>query len=1346
MDRRQALVRNETLPERTSGTVVVADISGFTPLTEALAQSLGPQRGAEALTFQLNQLFGALIAEVHRYGGSVICFSGDAITCWFDGDSGLRGTACALAMQQALRQLAGVVPLAITMAVVAGRVRRFLVGAPEIQRIDVLAGRTLDALTLIAQQAEPGDVVIDALIARRLAACAVVSDWRAADPAGRPVAVVTGLVEPVAPAPWPALPLAGPSEDHARTWLLSPVYERLRRNPGQFLAELRPAVALFLSFSGIDYDADDDAGVLLDDYIRRVQALVARYAGSLLQVTIGDKGSYLYIAFGAPIAHDDDAARAIAAALDLRSPPPNMGFIRDIRIGIACGQMYTGAYGSPERQTYGVLGDKANLAARLMTHAGAGEILCDDEVYRRAQHRWLFEALPSIRVKGKAALIRVYRPTGQPASSNRQPAQAGDQHRLVGRAAEVARLEGILDALTAGEQRILFIEGEAGIGKSRLVAELARLMRERGQTGLRGAGQSIEQQTPYRAWHDIFSSYFDLDEIADPAERRTRVRSLVEELVPKQMQRLPLLNDLLNLDFPETPLTAALDPALRQESLVMFLIALLDAWARERPLILVLEDAHWLDSLSWSLAVQLARVLFAAPGALLLVLVHRPFDEQDAAAQQSAALRAITGAACETLALTALSQDQTVALVTERLGLPEGDLPAAVAALVRQRAGGNPFFAEELVLTLRDQGLITIVIEPGAPTVPPVARCIVGDGIDAAGQTLPDTLQGLILARIDRLPPEKQLVLKVAAVIGRAFAYTPLFYTLNHYTTMVEHILKAHLADLTRHDLIVLESMEPDLSYIFKHVIMQEVPYQTLLFAQRKQLHRIVASWYETTFSSGTGLGSQPHAGPLGRYYPLLVHHYRYAEDAERERGYARLAGEQAAAQYANAEAVFYFSRALELTPEADVAARYDLLLAREKVYDLQGNRERQRQDLDALEALALADDRRRAEVVLRRAAYTDAIGDYTAAQVAAQQSVALAQATGAVELQAAGQRWWGVALWRQGAAAARTQLERALAFAQAYGLRDAEARSLGMLGNVAWSQGDYAAARASYEQALPLYPEIGDRRGESTMLNNIGIAADAMSDYAGARASYEQALHLSREIGFRRGESFALSSLGSLADALGDYAAARTSYEQCLQLYRAIGDRPGESEVLQYLGLLWHHLGDDMAARNYSEQALLIAQEVGARDQQARALIPLGGALLGLRRPAAAAAAYQQALRLRRELGQHNLAMEALAGLARVALVGDELAQAGAHVAEILGYLATNTLDGTDEPFRVHMTCYEVLHASHDPRAEMLLRTIHALLRERAAKISDPELRRSFLENVAAHRAIIRAYAALVG
>ncbi len=1384
-DRRHALMTRSTLPDRSTGAALFADISGFTQLAELLAKEFGPQRGAEELISQLNTVYGALIGEVQRYRGSVIGFSGDAITCWFDGDNGLHAIASGFAMQQKMSELSAAQgpvqnapQLAIKVAVASGPIRRFLPGDPEIQVIDVLAGSTLEQMIAAEHVAEKGEITVTERVADELNNQLIVQSWRENVNSGGRYAVVSGLTQQVASNAWPQFEPGSLAEADVRPWLLRPVYERLRSSQRDFLAELRPAVSLFLKFTGIDYDHDADAGVKLNTFIRWVQGILTRYEGSLIQLTIGDKGSYFYAAFGAPIAHDDDSLRALAAAQALRQPPAALHFIQGIRIGIAQGRMFAGAYGSETRRTYGVIGDKTNLAARLMSVAPPGQIRCDYEVYNSAKTRWTIQTLPSVRVKGKAGLVRVYEPIRETVK-----AWQASQNTLFGRRQELAQLEAALQVVNQGGSQIIVIEGEAGIGKSRMVAELIRQARELGISGLVGAGQSIEQQTAYRVWRDLLSTYFGLGEVTDPAERQTRIINLVTEIAPYQLQRLPLINDILNAGLPDTELTAALDPAQRQQSLVVLLLNLLRTWTAERPLMLILEDVHWLDSLSWDVTVQIARAMVAAGDRLLLVLTTRAVEEHSLGAQLLASLKELD--VTETLSLNSLSSDDILGLVTARLGLPPDGLPSTVGEFVSQRCSGNPFFAEEIILTLRDQGLIDIELAPEAPPEDPYYHCIVRGNFTEASATLPDTLHGLLLSRIDRLPPDHKLTLKVAAVIGRTFAYPTLQYILSTYATSVDLALREQLSNLVQRDFTVLETREPDLSYIFKHIITQETAYQTLLFSQRRQLHRMAAQWYETTFGRRS---RDPQTSPLSEslapFYPLLVHHYHHAEDFDQERFFARQAGEQAASQFANAEAVRYLSRALELTDPADTTEHYEILLAREKVYDLLGQREAQEQDIQTLKSLAesLSDDEKQAQVAARLARYAISVGDYPLTITTAQEIIPLAQNCKSTRLEATGFFYWGRALWHQGEyEQSSMQLNQAIALAQAAEARDVEADSLLALGLVAWHQSDFEGANRFFEQALSIFHAIGSRGGEAMAYNNLGIISAITGVFANALEHFEQCLRISQEMGGRRNEAMALTNLGNIAamtqdnvratayfeqvvvisreigdrqveassqgnlgvifDRQGDYARAEPSFSQALAICRAIGDRRNEAMVQSNMSLFSHHLGNQDAAQSYSQEALAAAEELKDTHLKGEALTYRGHALAAIGAFKEAYESYQQANNLRRDLGELPLAMESMAGLARCSLAQDRPTQALVEVEEILDYLSDNSLDGAEEPLRVYLTCYDVLEANQDSRAHSMLQTAFDLLTTTADQISDVRVRQKFLENVAVHRDIRARY-----
>ncbi|HEU5013212.1 MAG TPA: tetratricopeptide repeat protein, partial [Roseiflexaceae bacterium] len=1067
---------------------------------------------------------------------------------------------------------------------------------------------------------------------------------------------------------------------HAQGRLLPAVRERLRHHSAAFLAELRPVVALMLHFQGIDYDHDADAGQMLNSFICAAQHITAHYEGALIDITMGDKGSYLYLTFGAPVAHDDDAARALAAARDLLALPRDLPYITAMRIGLARGTMHAGAYGGTQRRTYGVLGDPANLAARLMEAAPDGTAWCDYAVYHAAERRWAFAALPPVRVKGKASAVRVY----EPLSERDQHAATSDvQRTMVGRQAEIAQLAAQLDDVAAGASRIFIVEGEAGIGKSRIVAELVQLLRARGMLGLLGAGKSVEQQTPYRAWRDIFSAYFGLDELTDAAARRARVQAYIAEHLPHLLDRAPILNDILSLDMPETDATRGFGPRLRRENLSGMLIELLRVWIAAQPLVVVLEDAHWLDSLSWELAVRLAQTAHAEHLPLFLMVTTRPMESTHFSMASLTTLLRHAGAT--RLKLGQLSPDDTVALAAARLGIDADAMPGELARLVQTQSDGNPFFAEELVTTLQEQEIIQVKPADDRPTTH--MRCsIIGD-LAQARRHMPDTLQGLLLARIDRLPPEQQLMLKVASVIGPVFDYSPLQHVQSQHVALDDAALKSSLRLLAARDFTQLEAPEPQLAYRFKHVLTQEAAYQTLLYTQRRALHRSAAEWYETTYAMQPSETLAPWhtlTGMQSEVVYVLAHHYRHAEDAERERHYAWLAGIHAADQFANTEAFAYFTRALELTPEHDFTTRYDILFEREAIEELLGMREAQARDLELLQELAdaLGDNRRRADVARNRARFAERIGNIAASRAFAVQAIALAEAAGAtwIAIRSYDQLTW--ACIRAGNYdEARARAEAGLRIARASEDRSSEAQMLTALGCVYAEIEQYAMAQTCLSQSQHIFHDLNRHRGESVALGNLGEVMMLQGDYATAQNHLDRALHLYHITGDLRNEGWTLGNLGTSARHLGDYAAARAYYTEALAKSRAVEDRNTESAIMVDLAVLMHQLGNHAEALEQGVQAL---QRAVSKTVEARGMIVVGHALAGMARLDEARRYYADALTLAQASGLHAKAIEAQAGLARVALAGGDVAAAQAQIAHFPGRADLACLNGADEPFRV--------------------------------------------------------------
>ena len=839
---RYALARGTALPDQPEGAVLGADISGFTPLSAAFAEELGAAHGAEELTRQLDAVFAALIEPVAAQRGSVIAFSGDAITCWFDaaecdgavGDAVFRAAAAALAIQRGVAALPDIAtpagrrfPLAVRVALAAGSTRRFIVGDPAVQRLAVLAGRVVDRMVAADRLAQRGEVVVGEEVAAALGERAEVVEWRPQDASAR-FAVLTGLRNEPAPNPWPATP--GLSREAVRPWLLRSVSERLERGEGAFLAGFKPVVALFFGFEGIDYDADPQAEARLDAVTRRVQEIVGGHGGDLIDLNTGDKGSHMFVAFGALRAHEDDPRRALAAALGLRALPAVLPFLRGVRIGVAQSRVYTGAYGCAARRTFGVVGSEVNVAARLMGRAGTGEILATPRIAAAVGARFELAAQAAVALKGLPEPITPFRVLGE------RDVLAGDTLEggagaVVGRHEERRLFEDALDALVAGRGGCIVVEGEPGIGKSRLLAHVRARAGELGVTASVGAGDPLRRAAPYQPWRHVFEQTLGLAPDGGDV-RATRVRERLEALGPDAAQQAPLLNPVLDLDLPESDATRLMEGQVRSDNTQDLLVRLLRAGAATGPQLLLLEDLHWFDSASAALVGLVAREV----PSVLVVATRRPPADRPAAALAEA----LAHAGARVVPLGRLDTAAVETLLRDALGVTA--IPVPVLGLIERKAEGSPFFSRELAFALRDAGHIEIA--DGACRIAPESG-------DLSELEFPDTIQGVIASRIDALSTQQQLAAKVASVVGRRFGERIVHDV--HPVPEDRPALPETLSALERAHLTVRDTMAAEPEYLFQHVLTQEVAYGLLLHSQRQTLHEAVAGWY----SGGTATTSR---------------------------------------------------------------------------------------------------------------------------------------------------------------------------------------------------------------------------------------------------------------------------------------------------------------------------------------------------------------------------------------------------------------------------------------------------------------------------------------------------------
>jgi len=1327
IDRRRILFREHDLPVRAEGSVLLVDMAHFTPLCHALIRVHGPEKGTEEITRTLSLVFTRLIAEIHAQHGSVVGFSGDALTAWFGRDNGRQAVACGLAMQAALANMPGIAlpngevySLAIKVSIANGEANRLLLGDPAIHYLELLAGGVMGLVGMAARHIQPDEVMITGRTAANLGDDVDIRAWREMPEDGTRMAIIGTLRNPPRPQRWEAtLPFF--KDALVRPWILPNVYKRLQTQSQFTLSELRPVTSVFVGLEEGNNSGNDYAW--LDGYVRWVQSVAQRYDGTLLNIHNDDKGLHLHLTFGAPVAHSDDVLRALNVA-HLLCSPPEVYPVRT-RIGVASGWVYAGVYGSMTRQTYDVIGNSVNLAAYFMSIARAGEILCDEKVQQTASKDWRFEQQAPVQAKGQAEPMAVYR--------SLQPllGEESDMHVMVGREQELEWLHDDLNrAIETQNVYLTTIEGEAGIGKSCLLRAWLDEVSPQQATVLLGSGQSIEQQMPYRAWREVLSMALHLQEEMSQAQREAQVSAFIQAHLPEQKPRLPLLNDLLGIALPENALTESLSPELRQQNLALLTGALLNHLASEKPLIVVFEDIHWMDLPSWGLLQQVVNRLRSVQRAAHFVLLLRPLESNNPL--KKAAFDTLCSLPnVRRIALRSLPPHVLRALISQRLGVPINALPEPLIRLVQQRTEGNPFYAEELLHTLQSRHILWVEQTFHGP------RCILSADFERHSQTIHPTLEGLILARIDSLPPERQLVLKVASVIGRTFSFPLLRDTLRHVLPSVIDNLAQELANLSEQGLTQLENPVPNLAYVFKHVITQEMVYQTMLFSQRRELHRLVAEWYEQHFpTSGEDVAGR------NMVLPLLVHHYHHAEEPEKERLYARLAGEQALKQHAHNEALIYFRRCLALTPPTQSAMRFEILLGLEEAYHWLGNRPAQKSILQEMETSAAMLQRVhwQARTALRQARYARVTGQIDEGIQAARLIFALFPQQGHHEYKAEAHFEWGYALWQKGRYdEAMQHLEEALKLGELQYNSPIRVQVLKGMGAIYNERGQNENAQRCYQQALKIAHHIGDQRGEAAALGNLGNVASDMGDHFEARDFYLQALGIYRQLGEWRAESMVLNNLGALAYYLGRYSEAQDFYEQSLHIKWKIEDRGGGGMTYANLSGLFCAMGDYGNALAYNDKALEILRNPQVPFWEALTLQWRGDTLLAQQNWQAACQAYRQAIALRENLGHQAMLLESMSGLAAALLGTGNTAQSGKTARQVIQALQNSgALEGAVDPLRVYWRLTTVLYRLKEPLASTLLARSLEELQRRAQRIPNQADREVFLHQVPEHRALL--------
>jgi class 3 adenylate cyclase/tetratricopeptide (TPR) repeat protein len=1034
----------------------------------------------------------------------------------------------------------------------------------------------------------------------------------------------------------------------------------------------------------------EDIQLVMDGALQRFTKVVQQFKGRVLQYA----GDSLLAAFGADESHEDDPESAVRAGLAILAQATQhaqalllehgiAGF--NVRVGINTGPVLLGGGVDAEGS---IRGAAVNTAARMEQTAPPGGLRISHDTYRHVRGLFKVSEEAPLQVKGSPQPLQTYLVLGAQPRVFRARSRGieGVETRMVARESELEQLQDAFHGLNEQSGLVsVLVVAEAGLGKSRLLYEFEDWVEAQGRPVfmLRGRADPRAQQQPYGMLRDMLTWHLQISEDDKPEAARLKMVEFARTLFDDGSNgsatgevHAHLLGQLIGFDFSESPhLRGILEDARQIRNRAFHAAAQILRYVSTRNqalVLLLLDDLQWVDDGSLDFINYLLQVNRDAPHLVLCLARPSLFERRSDWIAIEAVHHRI-----DLQALDKRASRELVNVMLQRLG----QVPAALRELITGAAEGNPFYMGELVRMLIDDGAIQIA----------------GDRWQLNPDKLlaihvPPTLTGVLQARLDSLPAAERLALQQAAVIGFVFWDQAL--------AALDMNSLQPLEAQVRHGLVVPRphaAFEGQREFAFKHQILHQVTYESMLRRNRREYHAKAAEWLGR-------LNEQGAAETLGP----AADHYERAGDNSNALAYFIRAAEDASARFANQAMLAYVARALPLVPEGDVLSRWRLIALRERYLLTQGDRAAHSADLLALERMAeqVDDDFKRIDVALRRSNAFRAMGDFAAA----------------AEVDC------------QGLLVSSKHLESRKKVA----LHNSLATSL-------TGQGNYAQAREVSEQGLAMARRLGDFGGESRLINAIGLIAMEQGDLPTAADHFERGLVMVREACDRAVEGLRLSNLGSVYSRLGEYAKARLCLEQGLSIARAVGQRATEAVLLLNIGSVAHLQLDDTGALAYASLAYEAALSSGQADLAAYARLVAGHAELGLDRLDSARQAYTESRnQLQRLKMRPQQALDPVSGLARVAMAQGLWPEALGYVEEILVHVAAGgNFDGAEEPLLLPLTCYQVLNALDDERAIDVLASAHAELQAQAARIGDIIARQGFLKNVPHNSAIARAWAA---
>jgi class 3 adenylate cyclase/tetratricopeptide (TPR) repeat protein len=917
------------------------------------------------------------------------------------------------------------------------------------------------------------------------------------------------------------------------------ILDSVTHDQKQLQGERRQVAVLFADIVNFTYLSESlDAEVvfnLLNSLLVRLADCVHRYGGLVDKFT----GDGLMAVFGAPLAHENNEELAIRAALDMQqvvadfSPAAKvqMGAPLTMRIGIHSGKAVAGIIGTEEQIAYTVIGQTVNLASKLESETEPGHILVSEHVYQKTRALFTFRSSKTIEIKGLEEPLATHEVLEESAIAAPERGVMGVPEFFLGRETELSQLWQLFEAFRyGGEGRLVLIEGEAGVGKSRLVGEWLRILPRVHYAVWRGHGLPYAQGARYSIYRSL---------LRDVSARGGQERPWEAHISPSL---LPFIEQILGepLDLESQRRLDALEPERVKQLTAVALREWIVATAEEAPLIIILEDFHWAGEASRDILQSLLTLIYEVP--VLFCLLQRPEPEGKFEADEQYRPFALD------LQLTPLSYEESRELLGHLVDL-EGIAESTVDTILT-RAEGNPFYIEEFVRMLIEKNLLHLEGN----------RWRVGDTVTLDVEDIPTSLRSLIMARVDRLPPDLGHLLRDASVIGLQFdarLLEKIERTLHGATGA-----RLKLERLRESGMLVQRPGAGEQVYAFPNVLIQETIYRSILRTERPDYHHVVAQAIEAF-----------HSSDLYNQAEVLAQHYYLARERQKALHYALVAGERAKQRFANQEALEYYSRALQLAQHFSErnAERFEANVGLGEVQSHVGEYEDAVDSFEAaLEEWPLAPPEERVRVMIKMAQVWDKRGDLKKVETWLQ------RALGEIE---------------------SVSSDQPLLLAQIKS----------ELGWYALRQGDLAQAERWLNQGLHLVEDTKHYGVLASILNRLGAVYYHRSYWERATEQVQQALDIRKELGDLVGYAGSLNNLGILHHMNASWEKALDRYEEAAVLYERIGATEGVAVTRTNLGSLYTDRGQwDKALENLNE-SIAIAERTGHPYELAQAHMNLG-------------------------------------------------------------------------------------------------------------------------------------------